>query len=97
LLKFNWLPNQRMVCPESHRLLAGASPVVVVTVRRPRSRHRACEASLHLGDWMCRSDVPPVKGVQNNSPSLMDGLMAQMIAEAATESLKTNKPVKITY
>jgi hypothetical protein len=47
---------------------------------------------------MCRSDVPPsVKWVQNNSPSLMDGLMAQMIAEAATEALKTNKPVKITY
>jgi hypothetical protein len=27
----------------------------------------------------------------------MDGLKAQMIAEAAYESLTTNKPVQITY
>ena len=30
-------------------------------------------------------------------PSLMDGLRAQTIAEAAVESLHTNRPVKITY
>jgi len=30
-------------------------------------------------------------------PSLMDGLRAQMIAEAAVESLHTNQPIKITY
>ena len=31
------------------------------------------------------------------SPSLRDGLQAQLIAEAANESLRTNKAVKITY
>ncbi|MBI1877760.1 MAG: inositol 2-dehydrogenase [Chloroflexi bacterium] len=31
------------------------------------------------------------------SPSLLDGLRAQMIAEAAVESLQTHQPVKITY
>ena len=30
-------------------------------------------------------------------PSLMDGLQAQLIAEAAAESLETNKPVTISY
>jgi hypothetical protein len=33
----NILPNHRLVCPESHRLLTGGSPVVVI-VRKPRSR-----------------------------------------------------------
>jgi len=28
---------------------------------------------------------------------LLDGLRAQMIAEAAAQSLKSNQPVKITY
>jgi len=42
------IPNQRMVCPESHRLLAGASPVVV-TVRRSPGRRRACFAGRAFG------------------------------------------------
>jgi len=41
--------------------------------------------------------IKAVLGEETEYPTLMDGLMAQMIAEAATESLKTNKPVKITY
>lgn len=38
--------------------------------------------------------------VENNTPpssSLMDGLRAQMIAEAAVQSLQTNQPVKVAY
>jgi myo-inositol 2-dehydrogenase/D-chiro-inositol 1-dehydrogenase len=31
------------------------------------------------------------------SPSLLDGLRAQMIAEAAVQSLQLNGPVKISY
>ena len=31
------------------------------------------------------------------SPSLRDGLQAQLIAEAANESLRTNKAAQITY
>jgi hypothetical protein len=41
------LPNQRLVCPVSCRLLTGASPVVVAA-RRPRSRHPVLP-----GDWRC--------------------------------------------
>ncbi|MCS6827567.1 MAG: Gfo/Idh/MocA family oxidoreductase [Caldilinea sp.] len=39
-----------------------------------------------------------LEGVEGiDYPTLQDGLRAQMIAEAAVESLKTNMPVKITY
>ena len=41
--------------------------------------------------------IQAVQGEATEYPSLMDGLKAQMIAEAAHESLKTNKPVQITY
>jgi myo-inositol 2-dehydrogenase/D-chiro-inositol 1-dehydrogenase len=38
-----------------------------------------------------------LEGRDISYPSLMDGLRAQTIAEAAVESLHTNQPVKITY
>ncbi len=38
-----------------------------------------------------------LEGKETSYPSLMDGLRAQMIAEAAVESLHRNQPVKITY
>ena len=41
--------------------------------------------------------IRAVQGESTEYPTLMDGLKAQMIAEAAYESLKTNKPVQITY
>jgi myo-inositol 2-dehydrogenase/D-chiro-inositol 1-dehydrogenase len=41
--------------------------------------------------------IKAVHGEPAEYPTLMDGLKAQMIAEAAYESLKTNKPVPITY
>jgi len=41
--------------------------------------------------------IQAVEGEKSEYPTLWDGLMAQMIAEAAVESLKTNQPVKITY
>lgn len=41
--------------------------------------------------------IRAVEGEEIAYPNLMDGLKAQMIAEAAIESLHTNQPVKITY
>jgi myo-inositol 2-dehydrogenase/D-chiro-inositol 1-dehydrogenase len=41
--------------------------------------------------------IRAVQGEVTEYPTLMDGLKAQMIAEAAYESLKTNQPVQITY
>ena len=41
--------------------------------------------------------IRAVQGEATEYPTLMDGLKAQLIAEAAYESLKTNKPVQITY
>ena len=41
--------------------------------------------------------ISALEGKETSYPSLMDGLRAQMIAEAAVESLHTNQPVKITY
>ena len=41
--------------------------------------------------------ISAVQGEATEYPTLMDGLKAQMIAEAAYESLKTNKPVQINY
>ncbi len=38
-----------------------------------------------------------VAGETVDYPNLVDGLRAQMIAEAAVESLESNRPVKITY
>ena len=41
--------------------------------------------------------IRAVEGEKVEYPTLMDGLKAQIIAEAAVESLHTNQPVKITY
>jgi myo-inositol 2-dehydrogenase/D-chiro-inositol 1-dehydrogenase len=41
--------------------------------------------------------IKALDGEKTEYPDLMDGLKAQMIAEAAIESLRTNQPVKITY
>ena len=41
--------------------------------------------------------IRAVQGEATEYPTLMDGLKAQLIAEAAYESLKTNKPVQIAY
>ena len=41
--------------------------------------------------------IRKVEGEETEYPNLMDGLKAQIIAEAAYESLKTNKPVQIVY
>ncbi len=41
--------------------------------------------------------ISTLEGNEIPYPSLMDGLRAQMIAEAAVESLHKNQPVKITY
>ncbi|HVF24668.1 MAG TPA: inositol 2-dehydrogenase [Anaerolineales bacterium] len=41
--------------------------------------------------------IKALEGEETEYPNLMDGLKAQMIAEAAIESLQTNMPVKINY
>jgi myo-inositol 2-dehydrogenase / D-chiro-inositol 1-dehydrogenase len=41
--------------------------------------------------------IKAMEGEKVEYPTLMDGLKAQMIAEAAVESLRTNRPVKIAY
>ena len=41
--------------------------------------------------------IKTLEGEETEYPNLMDGLKAQMIAEAAIESLQTNMPVKINY
>ena len=41
--------------------------------------------------------IKSVQGEATEYPTLMDGLKAQIIAEAAYESLKANKPIQITY
>lgn len=41
--------------------------------------------------------IKSLEGGEVSYPTLMDGLQAQMIAEAAVESLKTHQPVKIAY
>ncbi len=43
------------------------------------------------------SFVAAVEGQATDYPSLMDGLRAQMIAEAAVKSLRTHRPVTISY
>ena len=41
--------------------------------------------------------ISTLEGKHVSYPSLLDGLRAQVIAEAAVESLQRNQPVKITY
>jgi myo-inositol 2-dehydrogenase/D-chiro-inositol 1-dehydrogenase len=38
-----------------------------------------------------------MEGEEMEYPTLIDGLKAQIIAEAAVESLQTKQPVEITY
>ena len=63
-------------------------------------------AGLHPG-WFERMEpsfrlaldafITAVEGGNSTYPTLLDGLRAQLIAEAAIESLHTNQPVKINY
>ena len=63
-------------------------------------------AGMHSG-WFTRMEptfrlaldafIRTVEGEPTTYPTLLDGLRAQMIAEAATKSLHTNQPVKISY
>jgi myo-inositol 2-dehydrogenase / D-chiro-inositol 1-dehydrogenase len=67
---------------------------------------KVVSAGLHPG-WFERFEpsfalaldafISAIEGKQTSYPSLMDGLRAQIIAEAAVESLQKNQPVKITY
>ena len=80
--------------------------------RKPRrevtlyQREKKISDGLHAG-WFERMQptfyealdafIKAVQGEKTEYPTLWDGLMAQVIAEAAIDSLKTNQPVKITY
>jgi myo-inositol 2-dehydrogenase / D-chiro-inositol 1-dehydrogenase len=80
--------------------------------RKPRREvtvyqgEKAISDGLHPG-WFERMEptfyqaldafIKAVQGEATEYPTLWDGLMAQVIAEAAVESLHTNQPVKITY
>jgi myo-inositol 2-dehydrogenase / D-chiro-inositol 1-dehydrogenase len=67
---------------------------------------KVVEDGLHAG-WFERMEpsfmlaidafASALEGQDVQYPSLMDGLRAQMIAEAAVESLKKNQPVRIEY
>jgi myo-inositol 2-dehydrogenase/D-chiro-inositol 1-dehydrogenase len=41
--------------------------------------------------------VSSLEGKESDYPTLMDGLVAQSIADAAVDSLHKNQPTKITY
>ena len=41
--------------------------------------------------------IKVMEGEEMEYPTLIDGLKAQIIAEAAVESLRTNRPIRITY
>jgi myo-inositol 2-dehydrogenase/D-chiro-inositol 1-dehydrogenase len=85
---------------------------LAISDRKPRGEVRLYQGgksisdSLHPG-WFERMEptfyraldafIKAVQGEKTEYPTLRDGLMAQMIAEAAVDSLKTNQPVKITY
>lgn len=85
---------------------------MAVSRRKPRREvtlykgNSVLSEGLHAG-WFERMEptfyqaldafIKALQGEATEYPTLMDGLKAQMIAEAAYESLKTNKPVPITY
>ena len=85
---------------------------MAVSCRKPRREvtlykgNSILSEGLHAG-WFERMEptfyqaldafIKALQGEATEYPTLMDGLKAQMIAEAAYESLKTNKPVPITY
>ena len=85
---------------------------MAVSRRKPRREvtvykgESVISAGLHPG-WFERMEptfyqaldalIRAIEGEKVEYPTLIDGLKAQMIAEAAVESLRTNQPVKITY
>jgi myo-inositol 2-dehydrogenase/D-chiro-inositol 1-dehydrogenase len=85
---------------------------MAISRRKPRrevtlyKREYVLSEGLHPG-WFERMEptfyqaldafIGKLEGKETEYPNLMDGLKAQMIAEAAVESLQTNMPVKITY
>ena len=83
--------------------LSGRKPRREVTLYKGGS---VISDGLHPG-WLERMEptfyqaldafIKAIEGEETEYPNLMDGLKAQMIAEAAIESLQTNMPVKITY
>jgi len=83
--------------------LSGRKPRREVTLYKGGS---VISDGLHPG-WLERMEptfyqapdafIKAIEGEETEYPNLMDGLKAQMIAEAAIESLQTNMPVKINY
>jgi len=85
---------------------------MVVSRRKPRREvtvykgDSVISEGLHPG-WLERMEptfyraldalIKVMEGEEMEYPTLIDGLKAQIIAEAAVESLQTNQPVKITY
>lgn len=85
---------------------------MVVSRRKPRrevtiyKRESVISDGLHPG-WLERMEptfyraldafIKVMEGEQIEYPTLIDGLKAQTIAEAAVESLRTNQPIRITY
>jgi len=85
---------------------------MVVSRRKPRGEvtvykgESVISEGLHPG-WLERMEptfyraldalIKAMEGEKIEYPTLIDGLKAQLIAEAAIESLRTNQPVRITY
>jgi len=85
---------------------------MVVSRRKPRREVTVYKGAsiisdgLHTG-WLERMEptiyqaldalIRVMEGEEMEYPTLIDGLKAQIIAEAAVESLHKNRPVKITY
>ena len=94
------------------RVEAFGSKGMAVSERKPRREvmlyqgEKVITDSLHPG-WFERMEptfyqaldafIKTVQGEAAEYPTLWDGLMAQVIAEAAVESLHTNQPCKIEY
>ena len=85
---------------------------MAVSRRKPRREvtiyqgEKVISDGLHAG-WFERMEptfyqavdalIRAMEGEQVEYPTLTDGLKAQLIAEAAVESLQTNRPIKIAY
>jgi myo-inositol 2-dehydrogenase/D-chiro-inositol 1-dehydrogenase len=85
---------------------------MLVSRRKPRREVTVYKGAsiisdgLHTG-WLERMEptfyqaldalIRVMEGEEMEYPTLIDGLKAQIIAEAAVESLHKNRPVKITY
>jgi myo-inositol 2-dehydrogenase/D-chiro-inositol 1-dehydrogenase len=97
---------------DSSRREVFGSKVMALSERKPRREvtlyqgEKVISDGLHSG-WFERMEptfyqaldafIRAVQGEKTDYPTLWDGLMAQVIAEAAVDSLKTNQPIKITY